>query len=75
MAGMLDIPFFAFWILLFVGRHELGPKGIAIAIAVWAGMYVLFHFSGIQPALLVTGQALIDVVLVLFVFKGDVRIG
>lgn len=75
MAGMLDIPFFAFWILLFLGRHELGAKGIAIAIAVWAGMYLLFRLTGIQPALLVTGQALIDVVLVLIVFKGDVRIG
>ena len=75
MAGMLDIPFFAFWVLLFLGRHELGAKGIAIAIAAWVGIYLLVHFSVIPPALLVTGQALIDIVLVLIVFKGDVRIG
>lgn len=61
--------------MLFLGRRELGAKGIAIAVAVWAGMYLLFRLTGMQPALLVTGQALIDTILVLIVFKGDVRIG
>jgi hypothetical protein len=72
---MLEIPFYAFWILLFWGRRELGAKGIAIAIAVWAGTHLIVPLTGIQPALGVTAQALIDVVLVLIVFKGDVRIG
>jgi len=61
--------------LLFLGRRELGAKGIAIAVAVWAGMALIFRLTEIQPVLLVTGQALIDTTLVPIVLKGDVRIG
>jgi len=71
---MFDIPFFAFWVLLILGRNELGVKGIAIFVAVWAAAYVVFVLLGLQPALYVTALAIIDIVLVLVVFKGDVRL-
>ena len=71
---MLNIPFLAFWILLFLGRDQLGLKGIAIAVGVWLAALLIFSVAGIQPALFVTVQALIDVVLVLIVYKGDVKI-
>lgn len=71
---MLSIPFFAFWVLLFVGRDELGLKGIAIAIVVWFAVSGLFSVLPIPGSLLVTAQAVIDIVLVLIIFKGDVRL-
>ena len=71
---MFDIPFFAFWVLLILGRKQLGVKGIAIFVAVWVAAYVVFIQLGFQPALYVTAQAIIDIVLVLVVFKGDMQI-
>lgn len=74
MLGLLDIPFFAFWILLFLGREKLGLRGIAIAIGVWVVVRLIFAVMPIPPSLFVTALAVMDIVLVLIVFGGDVRI-
>ena len=75
MSKMYDIAFYGFWILLFLGREELGLKWIAVAIVGWLALPYVFSLLGIASTLLVTAQALIDVVLVLIVFKGDVKLG
>jgi len=72
---MLDIPFIAFWVLLFVGREQLGRNGILIAISVLLVIYLVFRFTAIPPSLFATAQAILDIVLVLIVFKGDVKFG
>jgi hypothetical protein len=67
----------AFPILLLVGwmRGELGPRGtmlfVILGLSVWVALprFVPNGHSFITPAL-----ALIDIALVLAVFKGDVRI-
>jgi hypothetical protein len=68
------IPFLVFWVLLFVGRQELQIKGIAICIAVWLGLLIGFMAIGISPYIFVAAQAFMDVVLILFVFGGDIQI-
>ena len=62
-----------FWALLFFGRDELGIKGIGAAVLVWSGLLVGFIAIGV-PALFTTAQAVVDIVLVLIVFHGDVKI-
>lgn len=65
-------------VLLLVGwmRDELGPKGagvcLALAAAAWFGLPRLIPNGEwfVTPAL-----ALLDIALVLVVFKGDLRIG
>ena len=68
------IPFLAFWVLLFLGREELQFKGIAIAIATWLLLLAGVVASGISPYWFVSAQAVVDIVLVLMVFGGDIKI-
>jgi hypothetical protein len=63
-----------FWVLLFVGWRELGPvRGAAILVAYLAIYLGLPRFDAPQFALPLL--ALLDIVLVFVVVKGDVRIG
>ena len=72
------VPFVLFWVLLFFGRDELGLKGILVAVSIWAALLVgtalLAALAGISPYLFVAAQALLDVVLILMIFGGDLRI-
>jgi hypothetical protein len=67
------VAFIAFWVLLFLGREELGFKGIILAIAVWAGLLAGTLWGGV-PLLFASAQAIIDIGLVLVVFGGDIKI-
>jgi hypothetical protein len=73
------IPFVLFWILLFLGRGELGLKWILILIGFWvgalAGMVWVDHvWPGAGRGIFMSLQGIVDVVLVLVIFKGDIRI-
>ena len=70
---LLEMPFYAFWILLFLGHKKLGLRGIAIAIGVWAALYLVIQVLGMPAVLFVSAQALLDAGLVLIVFGGDVK--
>jgi hypothetical protein len=59
--------------LLFLGREELGLKGIAVAIAVWLGLLTGSLLVD-APFLFMSAQALLDISLVLIVFRGDVTL-
>jgi hypothetical protein len=66
----------AFWVLLIAGRAlgELGTKSTATLVVLWlAGCWGLpyIHYG---DALFMSLVAVVDVVLVLLVFKGDIRI-
>jgi len=68
------VAFVVFVALLVLGRDELGLRGIATAIiASLMCLAVVAGFGG-SAVLSVAGQAIIDVVLVLVVFGGDVKI-
>ena len=73
------IPFVLFWILLFLGREELGLKWILILVGFWAGalagmVCVESVWPGMGGAFFLSLQAIVDVVLVLVIFKRDIRI-
>jgi hypothetical protein len=68
------IPFILFWGLIFLGREELGVKGVLIAVAIWAALLIGSFALSISPYLFVSAQAILDVVLILIVFGGDIKI-
>ena len=64
-----------FWVLLAVGPNELGVKGCVVFAALWlAGLFGL-PYAPYGAALFAPYVAMLDVTLVLLVFKGDVRLG
>ena len=64
----------AFWVLLFVGREELGWKGIGVFLALWMGGWLALRRVLMGLFWFIALVAVLDVVLVLILFKGDVRI-
>ena len=69
------IPFILFLILLYIGREELGFKGIAISIFIWL-LLLAGSFFAKETFLyyLVAANALLDIVLLLIIFGGDIDI-
>jgi hypothetical protein len=68
------LPFLIFWVLMFLGKSELGLKGVLISIAIWTGLLLGFGMLNISPYLFVAAQSLLDIVLILVIFGGDIRI-
>ena len=66
-------PFVVFWVLMHLGREELGLKGIIISILIWLGLLVGFSSLGL-PYVFVSAQALLDVVLLFIIFGRNMNI-
>ena len=66
-------PFVVFWVLMHLGREELGLKGIIISILIWMGLLVGSSFLGL-PYLFVSAEALLDVVLLFIIFGGNMNV-
>jgi hypothetical protein len=67
----------AFWVLIALGWlvGDLGIRGTIIALAVWVTAYIGLSFlPSYGGALFPPFVAVIDIALVLVLFKGDVRI-
>ena len=73
MHGML-LPFLIFWVVIFLARHELGRRGVVICVSIWVGLRLGFMYMDISPYLFVAAQSLLDCILILVVFKGDIPI-
>lgn len=71
---MTLIPFAVFWVLIFIGRSELGYKGLVFCVAIWLCLLLGFSQLSLPSYLFVVAQVLIDVVLIIIIFGGDVRI-
>jgi hypothetical protein len=71
---MMLIPFAAFWLLVFMGRRELGFKGVAFCIALWIAFLLGFMRLDLPSYWFVAAQALIDAILIIVIFGGDIRI-
>jgi len=67
-------PFLVFWAILFVARKELGWRWIGVCVGLWCLLLSGFMYLGISPYLFVAAQALLDCILILAIFKGDIRI-
>lgn len=69
------IPLVLFWILLFLGREELGFKGIFISIVIWLGLLLGSVFTtGGFLYFFTAAIALLDIVLLIVIFGGDINI-
>lgn len=67
----------AFWLLLVTGwlTEELGPRGTIILVSMWlAGFFLLPHAVSYGDALFAPFVAILDITLVLIIFKGDIRL-
>ena len=64
-----------FWVLLAYGwfSRELSDRSIAIFLALWAAGLCAVAFLG-YPPLFTSILALLDIVLVLMLFQGDIRL-
>jgi hypothetical protein len=71
---MMWLPFIAFWVLVFTGRSELGFKGASFCIAIWVVLLLGFVKLSLPPYWFVAAQALIDAILIIVIFGGDIRI-
>jgi hypothetical protein len=60
-------PFFLFWVLMYLGREELGLKGIVISIPIGLGLVACYSSLGL-PHIFVLVQALLDIVLAFIIF-------
>jgi hypothetical protein len=65
-----------FWLLLVYGWawDEIGPRGVALFVAVWLAGYFVLQFVAAGAAVFFSYVAVLDIILVFVVFKGDVSI-
>jgi hypothetical protein len=65
-----------FWLLLVYGWFwdELGWRGILTFLALWLSGLVGLQFAPLGTALFPSFVAILDVVLVFLIFKGDLRL-
>ena len=69
------IPFILFWVLIVIGREELGFKGILISVIIWiALLLVSILVKGISSYHFIAANALLDIVLLIVIFRQDVNI-
>ena len=66
---------FGFWVLLVAGwlLDELGAKSAAVFILLWLAGFAGFTWLR-HPTLFISYAAVLDIALVLVVFKGDVTL-
>lgn len=63
----------AFWVLVYLGREELGFKGIVISVLIWLGLLIGSSFLG-RPYVFVAAEALLDVILLFIIFGENMNI-
>jgi hypothetical protein len=63
-----------FWVLIVVGWDDLGPLRIGVLVAIWIGGLLGLSHIPFGAGLFVPLVAVLDIVLVFMVFKGDVRL-
>jgi hypothetical protein len=68
------LPFGIFWVLLILTRRELGLRGILFCAPLGAGLMAVFWLLPAFFIYAVIGQVLLDVILILVLFGGDIRI-
>jgi hypothetical protein len=66
----------AFWLLVVFGRlsEELSVRGAVLFVLTWSAALVLSGYVPYGDALFPSFVALVDIALVLTIFKGDVRL-
>lgn len=70
----MALPFLIFWAIVIFARRQLRWRGIFICIGIWMGLLIGFMHAGISSYIFVAAQALLDCILILILFGGDIRI-
>jgi len=65
-------PFFVFWVLMYLGREELGLKGTIVSILLWLGIQ-LGYLSFEPTYVFILAQSLLDIVLAFIIFGGSIN--
>ena len=68
------LPFGIFWVMLFLTRQDLGLKGIIITAVLGAGFLAAFLLVPVLWVYAVIAQVIMDIVLILVLFGGDIRV-
>ena len=71
---MSYIPLVAFWILVYVGRRELSRKTVRIFVSVWVGALLTVAVFKLHPGFFIAIQAILDALLIVAIFGGDIEI-
>lgn len=71
---ILLVPTIMFFVLLLLGREEVGIKWALILIAVLAALLAGTFLFGLSIFIFVSVLALIDIILLLCVFGGDINL-
>jgi len=74
LVNVMGLGFLFFWVLVLLGRDELGYRGFVFCVVLWTVLLVACTLLGISPYVFVALQALIDVVLLLVIFGRDITI-
>ncbi len=70
----MGIPLVLFFVLLFTCREDLELKGILIFLGIWVAALAVCAVTGVSAYIFVGFQALLDIILIMMFFGGDVRI-
>jgi hypothetical protein len=68
------IPLTAFWALIYFGREDLQPRTIIIVISIWLVSLAAVSLTGVPSTVFAAIEAALDIVLVLILFGGDMKI-
>lgn len=68
------IPLALFWALIYFSRHDLQPRIIILFVFLWSGSLVTVLLLQYPPYIFAAIEAALDVILVLIVFGGDMKI-
>ena len=70
----MAIPFIAFWVLIAIGKSDLGYKKTISFIGIWSILLFGFIYLNIHPYYFVAPQTILDAVLILMIFGRDINI-
>ena len=71
---MMALPFAVFCVMILAGRKELGWKGTAVFIAIWAALLSVVMALKIDPHFFIAAQAILDVILVSAIYLSFTRL-
>jgi len=67
-------PLVAFWALIYFGKDDMQPTTVKVFIALWVIALVSVFLFGWTHTVFPAIEAMLDIVLVLIVFGGDMKI-
>jgi len=72
--GLGIVAHIAFWVVLLIGAREMGLRRTGFFMVLWIIGYVGCTWITSGPILFISYVAVLDIVLVLVVFRGDIRL-